>query len=40
MARAQGSSVVEIESLGGMGETLRRMGRLDDGAVSVRAVVR
>jgi tetratricopeptide (TPR) repeat protein len=39
MARAQANSVVEIESLGWMGETLRRLGRLDDGAVAVREAV-
>ena len=39
MARAQQNATVEIESLGWMGETFRRLGRLDEGATAVREAV-
>jgi tetratricopeptide (TPR) repeat protein len=39
MARAHQNLLVEIESLGWMGEVFRRLGRLDQGVVQVREAV-
>ena len=38
-ARAQQNAVIEIESLGWMGESFRRLGRLDEGVLAVREAV-
>jgi tetratricopeptide (TPR) repeat protein len=39
MARAQGNAAAEIESLGWIGESFRRLARPDEGVVSVREAV-
>jgi len=39
MARTEQNATVEIESLGWMGESFRRLGRLDEGVVVVREAV-